>query len=75
MRDIDLAATLNLAADGSPRRLVTKGRNYRLFASDAEVTVIGRSAHVRDIKQEKDVALGGKPFFPIDNYAPIGVQE
>ena len=36
---IDLAATLNLAANGSPRRLVTKGRNYRLFASDAEVTL------------------------------------
>jgi hypothetical protein len=72
---IDLAATLNLTADGSPHRLITKGRNYRLFASDAEVTTIGGSAHVRDIKQERDVTLGGRPFFPIDNYAPIGVQE
>ncbi len=72
---VDLTATLDQAADGTPRHFLIKGRNYRLFTSDAEVTVTGARAHVRDLQRESDLAIGGKPFFPIDNYAPIGVQE
>lgn len=71
---IDLTASLDLDAAG-PTHLVVKGRNYRLFTSDSEVTVAGGRAHVRDLAQESDVVIGGRPFFPIDNYAPIGVQE
>lgn len=72
---IDLAATLTSDGDGTPRGLTVKGRNYRLFASDSEVTVAGTRAHVRDLDREEDIAIAGRPFFPIDNYAPIGVQE
>ena len=72
---IDLTGALDSAVDRSPRHLTVKGRNYRLFASDSEVTIANGRAHVRDLTQERDVELGGKPFFPIDNYAPIGVQE
>jgi imidazolonepropionase-like amidohydrolase len=71
---VDLTASLDLDATG-PTHLVVKGRNYRLFTSDSEVTVAGGRAHVRDLAQESDVEIGGRPFFPIDNYAPIGVQE
>jgi imidazolonepropionase-like amidohydrolase len=59
----------------SPRHLSVKGRNYRLFTSDSEVTIAAGRAHIRDLTTERDIDLGGKPFFPIDNYAPIGVQE
>lgn len=72
---VNLMAGLDLGAAGDPTKLVVKGRNYRLFASDSEVTVSGHAAHVRDLTKERDIDLGGKPFFPIDNYAPIGVQE
>src|ERR1017187_3520121 len=72
---VDLTGTLDLTSDGSPTHLVVKGHNYRLFSSDSDVTVSGRTAHVRDFASKSDVAIGGKPFFPIDNYAPIGVQE
>jgi imidazolonepropionase-like amidohydrolase len=71
---INLTAALDEAADGAPRQLTVKGRNYRLFASDSNVTISGQRAHVRDLTTERDITLGGKPFFPIDNYAPIGMQ-
>ena len=54
---------------------MTKGRNYRLFSSDAEVTIAGGRAHVRDLTAERDVEIGNRPFFPIDTYTPIGEQE
>ncbi len=72
---IDLAGTLELGPNGEPKRLVVKGKNYRLFQSDAEITIGAETAHVRDLTAERDIALGGKPFFPIDNYAPIHVQQ
>lgn len=72
---IDLTAALDVDVKSAASHLVVKGKNYRLFASDSEVTVTGTRAHVRDLKIERDVETGGKPFFPIDNYAPIGVQE
>ena len=71
---IDLAGTLELAG-GEPTRLAVKGRNYRLFTSDSEVTVSNGVAHIRDLAAESDISIAGRPFFPIDNYAPIGVQE
>ena len=72
---IDLAASMECSGDGSPLHLLVKGRNYRLFASDSEVTIADGHAHVRDLKAERDIDVGAKPFFPIDNYAPIGVQQ
>src|ERR1017187_9545171 len=41
---VDLAGTLDLTSDGSPTHLVVKGHNYRLFSSDSDVIVSGRTA-------------------------------
>jgi len=72
---VDLKASLDLDAKGTPTRFVTKGRNYRLFSSDAEVTIANGRAHVRDLSAERDVEIGNRPFFPVDTYTPIGEQE
>jgi len=71
---IDLTASFDEDEGGRPSRLVVKGRNYRLFSSDSDVTITADRAHVRDFKAERDVELRGRDFFPIDNYAPIAVQ-
>ena len=73
--EVKLSGLLDLTADGSPVHLRVQGRNYRLFASDSDVAIADGRAHVRDAKAERDIDLGGRPFFPIDNYGPIGVQE
>ena len=72
---ITLTAALDFAATGDPTKLVVKGRNYRLFASDSEVTIGDDRVYVRDLSERRDFPLRGKPFFPIDNYAPVAVQE
>ena len=72
---IDLQATLEVDAKGAPRHLLVKGKTYRLFIADAEVTVTPGRAHVRDLAVERDLDLGDRPFFPVDNYAPVAVQE
>jgi imidazolonepropionase-like amidohydrolase len=72
---VDLVGSLQIGPDGAPRRFTVKGRTYRLFRSDAEVMVMAGRAHVRDLTAERDVDVAGRPFFPIDNYAPIGIQE
>lgn len=72
---IDLAASLDLDSKGEPSKLVVKGRNYRLFQSDSEVTIEAGVARVRDLLFTHNVAFANKPFFPIDNYAPIHVQQ
>lgn len=72
---IDLAATLDLDSKGEPARFTVSGRNYRLFRSDADVTIAGGVAHVRDLDATSEIPLGGRPFFPSDNYAPIHVQQ
>jgi hypothetical protein len=73
--EVRLTGSLELGPDGSPVHLEVRGRNYRLFASDSDVRIAGRSAHVRDGKAERDIDLGDRPFFPVDNYGPIGIQE
>src|SRR5262245_59596411 len=72
---IELRAGLERSDDGSVQSLAVKGRNYRLFTSDSEVTVRNGRAHVLDLTAQSDIDLGGRPFFPVDNYAPIGVQD
>ena len=63
---VDLKASLDLDAKGAPTHFVTKGRNYRLFSSDAEVTISRkpRHFHVRDLTAERDVEIGNRPFSP-----------
>src|SRR5262245_21831291 len=70
---IDLNASLDFTS-GAPTHFLIKGRNYRLFTSDAEVSVSGGRAHIRDHAQEHDLDIGGRLFFPVDNYAPVGLQ-
>jgi imidazolonepropionase-like amidohydrolase len=72
---VDLAATLELDAEQNVRHFVTKGRTYRLFAADSEVTVTDGRARVRDGTRHTTVDAGDRPFFPVDNYAPIGAHE
>lgn len=72
---IDLAGSLELDAERRPTRFAVKGRNYRLFSSNSEVTIANGRARVRDLTAEREIDLAGKPFFPIDNYAPIAMQE
>lgn len=72
---IDLAATFEQDDAGRPIRLALKGRNYRLFSTDSEVNVGAGRAGVRDLNAKRDIEFGDKPFFPIDNYAPVAVQE
>lgn len=73
---VSLTGALDLTPEGALKHLQVKGRNYRLFSSDSEVSLAPPGiAHVRDLGAETDVALDITPFFPIDTYAPIGFQE
>jgi len=72
---LSLTATLETTLDWSPRHLVVKGQSAPGVQSDTEVTIAGGRAHVRDGQRTADVDVNGKLFFPVDTYAPIGVQE
>ena len=72
---VELAATLELDAEQNARHFVTKGRTYRLFTADSEVTVTDGRARIRDGARVSTVDAGDRPFFPVDNYAPIGLHE
>jgi imidazolonepropionase-like amidohydrolase len=72
---VDLTGSLALTRDGEPTHFVVEGQTYRLFRSDAEVTVAAGRADVRDLNAKSNLPIDGQPFFPIDNYAPIGFQE
>ena len=61
---IDLTAGLDFASDGNPARLVVKGKTYRYFSADTEVTRSGDGVQVRDGSATRRVALAGQPFFP-----------
>jgi hypothetical protein len=50
---IDLAGTLESDRLASRRDLPSRDANYRLFTSDAEVTVANGAAHVRDLDREE----------------------
>jgi imidazolonepropionase-like amidohydrolase len=73
--EVKLTGSLELDAAANPIHFKVQGRNYRLFASDSEVDISNGRAHVRDASVARDIDLNGRPFFPIDNYGPIGVQE
>ena len=72
---VELNASLELDAEGLPIRFMSKGKTYRLFSTDVDVVRVGDRVHVRDGKAEETIDLKGRPFFPVDNYAPIAVQE
>lgn len=72
---VELNASLELDGDGLPIRFTSKGKTYRLFSTDVDVIRVGDRVHVRDGKATEVIDLNGRPFFPVDNYAPIAVQE
>ena len=72
---VELASTLEMDAEHNVRHFVTKGRTYRLFYADSEVSVTDGRARVRDGARQSTVDVGDRPFFPVDNYAPIGAHE
>ena len=72
---VQLTAALELDGDDLPIRLTSKGRTYRLFSTDIDVLRIGDRVFVHDGPDEKTIELAGRPFFPVDNYAPIATQE
>lgn len=72
---VELNATLELDGDGLPIRLTSKGKTYRLFSTDVDVVRVGDLVRVRDGATVESFDLRGRPFFPIDTYAPIAFQE
>jgi imidazolonepropionase-like amidohydrolase len=72
---VDLTASLETGPNLTPVQLTVKGKTYRYFSADTDVSIDKDHARVRDGSKTTDVALTGTPFFPIDGYAPFGVQE
>ena len=72
---VELNASLELDAEGLPIRFTSKGKTYRLFSTDVDVVRVGDRVQVRDGKTTAIIDLKGRPFFPVDNYAPIALQE
>ena len=72
---VELNAALELDGDGLPIRFTSKGKTYRLFSTDVDVVRIGDRVRVRDGGENTVIDLGGRPFFPVDTYAPIALQE
>ncbi len=72
---VALAATLELDAKGEAVKFTSKGKTYRLFTTDVEVVRDGDRVQVRDGATQETLDLKGRPFFPVDNYAPVAVQE
>lgn len=72
---VELAASLELDGDGLPIRLTSKGKTYRLFSTNIDVLRVGDRVFVHDGTEEETIELAGRPFFPVDNYAPIATQE
>jgi imidazolonepropionase-like amidohydrolase len=72
---VELASTLEMDAEQNVRHFAAKGRTYRLFTADSEVTVTDGRARVRDGARVSTIDVAGRPFFPLDSYAPIGAHE
>ena len=70
---VQLAATLQTAADLTPLHFSAKGKSYRFVNVDSDVTVDGRDARVRADGGEARVALP-EQFFTVDGYAPFSAQ-
>lgn len=71
---VQLAASLRMAADLTPRRFVAKGKSYRFVNVDSEVTLEGRSASVR-VRSETNRVPIPEQVFTVDGYAPFSVQS
>lgn len=70
---VQLAASLQTAADLTPVHFVAKGKSYRFVNVDSDVRIDGTTAMVRADGAERKVTLDG-PTFTVDGYAPFSVQ-
>ncbi len=71
---VPLKARAHLAPDYTPQSFTIKGNTSRSSEIDAEVTVIGTDARVRDGKKIETLALPGR-FFTISGYAPVAIEQ
>jgi imidazolonepropionase-like amidohydrolase len=73
--EVSLTGSIETTADWSPKHLIVRGRTSANVSTDSEVTVDGTRVHVRDGQRTADLDISGKPFFPVDSYAPVALQE
>ena len=67
---VQLAATLELDADLTPRRFEAKGKTYRFVEVDVEVDITRTQARVRNF-DAVTVTPVTDPVFPVRGYAPL----
>ena len=70
---VQLAASLRMAGDMTPRRFEAKGKSYRFVNVDSEVTLESGSASVRVRGDTNRVSIPER-VFTVDGYAPFSVQ-
>ena len=70
---VQLAASLRMAMDLTPRRFESKGKSYRFVNVDSEVTLEKGSASVRVRSETNRVSIPER-VFTVDGYAPFSVQ-
>ncbi|HET7230158.1 MAG TPA: amidohydrolase family protein [Longimicrobium sp.] len=70
---VPLATTLRLRPDLTPVHFTAKGSTARGSTIDAEITVAGGQATVREGEETRRVAADGR-FFTIAGYAPVAAQ-
>jgi len=70
---VPLATTLRLRPDLTPTYFAAKGNTARGSTIDAEITVAGGEAAVREGVETRRVAAPGR-FFTVAGYAPVAAQ-
>lgn len=70
---VPLITTLKAASDYSPQSFNTHGANCRFCPIDWDITVQGKSAHIRQEQQTRTIPAPDK-FFVTSGYAPVAMQ-
>ncbi|HJS73848.1 MAG TPA: hypothetical protein VJ921_06135, partial [Vicinamibacteria bacterium] len=70
---VQLATSLRMASDLSPKRFESKGKSYRFVNVDSEVALESGRATVRVREETRRVSVPER-FFTVDGYAPFSVQ-
>jgi imidazolonepropionase-like amidohydrolase len=70
---VQLATTLVMKSDLTPRRFETKGKSYRFVNVDSSEEIDGSSASVRTRDETSRISVPDR-FFTVDGYAPFSVQ-
>lgn len=70
---VPLVTMLKAASDYSPQSFNTHGSNCRFCPIDWDITIQGKSAHIRRQQTASTVAVP-ETFFVMSGYAPVGMQ-